>query len=136
MEAEKIQVLLEYGGSRRPLLVSKSGSMCNVIERELEKLGCIEPSVHVSAGMVAMNAPGGLFLLQRWSTTWNSFVDVESVDDIETQDRLTVVRAPSQEVKLNISLSWIDRFHFYSEGAERWATQNSPEHYLKGSHSL
>ena len=58
--------------------------------------------MHVSAGMVAMNAPGGLFLLQRWSITWNLFVDVESVDDIKGQDRLTVVRAPSQEVKLKI----------------------------------
>ena len=99
MDSEKIHVLFEYAGSRRPLLVPRNGALCNAIERELEKFGCVEPCVQVSA---VLHAPSGgrSFLLQRWSTTWNAFVDVESIDDVESQDRLTVVPAPSQEVNI------------------------------------
>ena len=90
-------MVFEYVGSRRPLFVTRNGGLCNAIERELEKLGCIEPDVHLSA----LKPPSHQsFLLQRWSTTWNVFVDVESIDDVEDQDRLTVVRAPSQEVNI------------------------------------
>ena len=76
-------MLFEYAGSRRPLLVTRNETLCNVIEGELKKFGCIELRVKVSAA----NAPSGqsYFLLQWWSTTWNAFVDVESIDDVELE---------------------------------------------------
>ena len=40
-----MEVIFEYAGSRRPLLVTRNGTLCNAIDRELEKFGCIEPSV-------------------------------------------------------------------------------------------
>ena len=97
---EKIKILLEYGGSRRPLSVTRNGCLCNVIERELEKLGCpdpTDPTVQLSAVEVSASEAPSTFLLQRWSTSWNGFVDVETIDDIENHDRLTVVRAPSSQ---------------------------------------
>ena len=94
---DNIQILLEYGGSRRPLSVTPDGSLCNVIERELEKLGCPHPTVQISAVEVSASEASSTFLLQRWSTTWNAFVDVETIEDIENQDRLTVARAPSSQ---------------------------------------
>lgn len=30
-------------------------------------------------------------ILQKWSTSWGAYIDVESVDDIKDKDRLTVV---------------------------------------------
>ena len=99
MTMTSMKILFEYGGSRRPLSVNCDGSLCNVIERELERLGCPDPTVQISAVEVSASKAPSTFLLQRWSTTWNAFVDVETIDDIENQDRLTVVRAPlSQQV--------------------------------------
>ena len=46
---EKIKILPEYGGSRRPLSVTRDGGLCNVIEREFERLGCPDPTVQISA---------------------------------------------------------------------------------------
>ena len=85
---EDVRVLFEYGGSRKPLRVSADASLCSILGRELEKHGLATPTIHLSsAGSIA---PGS-FLLQRWSSTWNAFVDVESYQDIEDQDKITVV---------------------------------------------
>ena len=35
-----------------------------------------------------------VYLLQKWSTSWGAYIDVESVDDIKDKDRLTVVPMP------------------------------------------
>ena len=78
-EMEDVRVLFEYGGSRKPLCV------CSILGRELEKHGLATPTIHLSsAGSIAPSS----FLLQRWSSTWNAFVDVQ---DIEDQDKITVV---------------------------------------------
>ena len=82
---EDVRVLFEYGGSRKPLCVSADASLCSILGRELEKHGLATPTIHLSsAGSIAPSS----FLLQRWSSTWNAFVDVQ---DIEDQDKITVV---------------------------------------------
>ena len=68
-------VLFDYFGSRKPLSA--------ILEREMERLGCSSPSVHLAS---SGNAPGSFLLY----TTLVVHVE-RVVDDIEDHDRLTVV---------------------------------------------
>ena len=84
-------VLFEYGGSRRPLLVKRS-AVCETIEQELSRFGKAIPKVLLSGNCGSSSS----LLLQRWSTTWNTYVDVERPDDLENKDHVTVVQVSSQ----------------------------------------
>ena len=35
-----------------------------------------------------------VYLLQKWSTTWGTYIDVEGIDDLEDKDKVTVVPIP------------------------------------------
>ena len=41
--------------------------------------------------------PAGVYLLQKWSTTWQTFI--ESIQEIDDKDRLTVVPMPGSSPK-------------------------------------
>ena len=96
-----VEVLFEYKGSRRELLHPVS-TLCDRIEQELEGLGVAGATVTLCAGSSQTDDDDSpRFFLQRWSSKWQTFVNVESICDIHGDDRLTVVRKPiSSPVKV------------------------------------
>ena len=91
LEDSIVSVLFEYKGSKKELVISIS-SICARIQEELLSLGVPEPIVAPYDLLPA--GEGNHFILQRWATRWNSFVNVQSVFEVHDQDRLTVVRKP------------------------------------------
>ena len=63
--------------------------------RSFARLGKLGVSVRLSAHPGSSKS----YLLQKWSTTWNTYVDVEDVDDMEDKDRVTVVQMPTIKKK-------------------------------------
>ena len=61
--------------------------------RSFARLGKLGVSVRLSAHPGSSKS----YLLQKWSTTWNTYVDVEDVDDLEDKDRVTVVQMPTMQ---------------------------------------
>lgn len=57
------------------------------MEKELTRFGLNSVSIRYSGDCGSSNS----YLLQRWSTTWNNFVDVEEEEELEDKDRVTVV---------------------------------------------
>ena len=60
MMADSLELLLEYGGSRKQLTVTPS-ALCETVSKELSGLG-VEGSP-----VVCFSGKEGDFLLQRWS---------------------------------------------------------------------
>ena len=58
--------------------------------RSFVRLGKLGVSVRLSAHPGSSKS----YLLQKWSTTWNTYVDVEAVED---KDRVTVVQMPTMQ---------------------------------------
>ena len=99
-----VEVLFEYKGSRRVLCFEVS-TVCDRVEQELRDLGVTEPNVNLSAGLAESDNHSSFFL-QKWCSKWEAFINVESIDEIHGNDRLTVVRKPSSSpVKVISSLS-------------------------------
>ena len=92
-------MLFEFKDSKR-LLRLLPAAVCSVIAAQIVKfggsaipvvrLGCHEPSTSLAAA----DRPTE-YLLQRWSQEWNSFVDVQDVDEVKDHDHLRVVPKPS-----------------------------------------
>lgn len=40
---------------------------------------------------------GSVYLLQKWSDVWGTYIDVEEIDDLEDQDKVTVVPKPTSQ---------------------------------------
>lgn len=89
----ELEFLLEFEGSKRPFGVTNTGETCQKVERELQALGVIGRVVLASEATSA-EAPESDFLLQRWCTKWEAFVDVKALQDLSDGDRLSVVRKP------------------------------------------
>ena len=91
-----MEVLFELHESRKILTITKDNVIFTV-EEELGKLG-------VDGVLAYFFCPQGerrhggkdVYILQRWTEKWKTFVDVPDVDQIQDGDRLTVV----QEVDL------------------------------------
>ena len=91
-----MEVLFELHESRKTLTITKDNVIFTV-EEELGKLG-------VDGVLAYFSCPRGerrhggkdVYILQRWTEKWKTFVDVPDVDQIQDGDRLTVV----QEVDL------------------------------------
>ena len=88
--------LFELHESRKTLTITKDNVIFTV-EEELGKLG-------VDGVLAYFSYPRGerrhggkdVYILQRWTEKWKTFVDVPDVDQIQDGDRLTIV----QEVDL------------------------------------
>ena len=68
--------------------------VCKVIGEELSQFGCPAPAVKLASSerSVSFNEhpASNEYLLQRWSTKWNTFVDVHSVKDIKVNTTVTI----------------------------------------------
>ena len=94
-EDRMVEVLFEYKGSRKVLCFQVS-SVCDRVEQELRDLGVTEPNVNLSAGLAKPDSENpNCFFLQKWCRKWGAFINVENIDEIHGDDRLTVVRKPT-----------------------------------------
>ena len=90
-----MDVLFEFEGSRKAVKVTKE-SLLHVIETELKSFGYVVRVV--LSGGEAEEGWDGCYILQRWSPRWMSYVDVQSVDEVMEEDRLTVIPRPKRGV--------------------------------------
>ena len=87
---EELELLLLFsseGHSRREIRVAKS----NVV-KEIESLAAqhFGSRVVVFSGLSA-SAAQPTHILQRWSGSWGEYVDVSSLDQIKSRDKLMLV---------------------------------------------
>ena len=95
-------MLLKLEGSRKQLRGCKE-DLPFAIERELGKWGkdaCLLPLSASGTDSVSGSATSGKqrFILQRWSSKWSTYVDVSSLSELESGDKLTVVLQPTNTV--------------------------------------
>ena len=90
-----VEVLFEYLGYRCIICTHKS-KICEEVKRHLQTSGVDHNPRVVIASLSPQSASSDtVYFLQRWNPKWESFVNVESLNDIKKEDRLTVVKALS-----------------------------------------
>ena len=74
------EVLLEFRGSRLPLSVTRETAL-----DVLQEASKVRIAMHAE-----QQSEVPMFILQRFSTKWTNFVDVQDVSEIQEGDRLTL----------------------------------------------
>ena len=95
-----MEILFEYEGSKRTIKCTAATELHDRICGELDALGVTDSSVGFAHESGTSNKA---FILQRFSSKWSTFVDVDKAEDISNGDRLTVVPSPvaaTQKVKM------------------------------------
>ena len=95
---EPLELLLEINSSQKELHVSQD-ELVYTIEREIGLLGIDGVLAYFSCPRGECWATKTVYILQRWSEKWDSFVDVTNTDQIVDGDRLTI----TEELKANSS---------------------------------
>ena len=124
-----LEVLFEYRGSKRELIV-ESAHLCEDVESELEVThGISRPTVALSAAAFTSSSKDSCttltersyFLLQKWCSKWKEYVDVEHTKDVKERDKLTVVKifstlSPSEDpdTKTSVAEVYLYNNKFYS----------------------
>ncbi len=109
IKTNKMDVLFEYRGSRRELAVASPSNLTDIVSEELRNLGRTGAVVLTSEDTLPtttgrrQNAPE-VYLLQRWSTLWNCYVDVRHSDEVADGDRLAVLARPKPPSKVWLCL--------------------------------
>ena len=88
-----MDVLFEYRGSRRQLEVAEEGSITRVVSSELRRIGKTRAQVF-TANDDLPSSGGDIYLLQRWSSQWDCYVDVSHCNEIADGDKLAVIAKP------------------------------------------
>ena len=83
----EVSVLFEYKGSRR-VITCNTSELCDRLKEELRTYGVADASV-------GCGDTSKMFLVQRYTPSWNSFVDIKKGEDVKDGDRLTVVPSPT-----------------------------------------
>ena len=101
-------VLLEYKGCKREINIANVPSACEAVARELKKLGK-DALVAISRGECSSSTSTAredgrpVYVLQKWSSKWDTYVDVADVGEINAGDRLTVVAKPTGSPQDSVS---------------------------------
>ena len=83
------EVLLEFRGSRIPLLVTTE-TVHSVI-KAAANVEVLQPGAPPGDQPQSVEERlGDVYILQRFSTKWSNFVDVQRVEDVTEGDRLTL----------------------------------------------
>ena len=85
-----MEILLEVEDSRKVLSATRD-ELVYVLENELGILGIDGVLAYFSCPRGQTAGSKKVFILQRWSEKWKSFVDVTDVDQVFDGDRLTIV---------------------------------------------
>ena len=92
-----MEVLLEINGSRKVLCVSRN-EIVYTLENEIGLLGIDGVLAYFSCIRGQSAGAKKVYILQKWSDKWNSFIDVTDTDQIVDGDRLTVIQQDTVEV--------------------------------------
>ena len=93
IKEEDIDILLDYKGSRKDCKATHS-TLCMCIQQQLHSFGESDPVVLSGSCPEPESSNQEIFLLQKWSAKWNTFVNVDRVEEINDQDRVSVTRKP------------------------------------------
>ena len=92
-----MELLFEYSEYRCVLRTNKS-RVCKDVEGLLKKAGVTNLSVLAFITNMGGIKAGGkkltTFFLQKWNSDWRCYINVDSLEDIDNGDRLTVVKFP------------------------------------------
>ena len=107
----KIEVLFEYF-KHRSIICCKNDDICQQVERHLAIAGRLEEPrvVILSSNRIHCESRSSTneiheFFLQKWVPKWGCFVNVESLNEISGDDRLTVVARSSSKSYTEITAS-------------------------------
>ena len=90
----KIELLLEVGASRRIIKATRD-NLVLVLERELGNVGL--DGILALLPSTSENTPKTIFVLQRWTDCWYTFVDVTDKSQLKDGDKLTLVCKPNSD---------------------------------------
>jgi len=82
-----MEVLLELNESRKILTVDRD-ELVYTVKHEIELLGIRGVLAYFSCPRGQSSSSKKVFILQRWSEKWKSFVDVTDIEQVEEGDRL------------------------------------------------
>lgn len=88
MASREFEVLLEFGGSRRPLVVNQS-NLLSKVEQCLGKLG-VDGRVILSDH--SSSSSKHVYILQQYSDKWKKFIDVVNFESLNAGDCLSVAK--------------------------------------------
>ena len=88
-----MDLLLDFQGSKRQIVVPTCDVVCEAVTKELRRWK-EDSVVKISNDCSSSSEPARVFILQRWSSKWNMFVDVQNLDEIVDRDRITVIPRP------------------------------------------
>lgn len=104
-----MEVLFEYRGSRRQLSVSDKSSITRVVSSELQRVGKPRAQVFTANDSLptgrSERARPDIYLLQKWSTQWDCYVDVAHYNEVSDGDKLAVIAKPKPPSKVSSLLS-------------------------------
>lgn len=106
-----MEVLFQFGDSKRLLNPTSADSLAQLIVEELSKFDpsalILEPGCSSTKSSLRGN---NYYLVQKWSTKWNDFVDLLDLNEVEDGDKLTAIPRPAvvskSAVVVVIALSW------------------------------
>ena len=96
-----MDVLFEYSEYRCILHIDKS-RVCRDVQDHLRKAGVANPAVFVLAFTTSTikGEKHTNFFLQKWNSDWRCYVNVDSLEDIASGNRLTVVKIPHDATRV------------------------------------
>ena len=100
----KVSVLLELGNSRKEIFEERD-HLVYVIEKELTNVGKKGILAYFSCERGHQSLANDVYILQRWASRWETYVDVSDLEQIEDGDRLTVVRQQQEDRSTSSSIS-------------------------------
>ena len=92
-----MEVLFEYKGSKRTIRCDAT-ELCDCVCGELNTLGITGASIGYA------HESGKAFILQQFSSKWNTFIDVGKAEDVSNGDRVTVIPRPVGATQTVITL--------------------------------
>ena len=96
-----MEVLIQFGEQRREVRLATGCDVLKTLETEFKKLS-------LSLEEVAPVVPGAhpVYTLQRFSSKWQTFVDVTDPSQVFDGDKLTVLEKKAKKVTLKKVCQW------------------------------
>lgn len=95
-----MEVLVEFRGSRKAITPFSKESLLDLLKKD-DPTGyfVLEDEDHDT------EEGGSPYLLQRWSTRWGEYIDISSVDDVISGEKLKIVPKVAPTVKVTSQLA-------------------------------
>ena len=109
---EKIEVLFEFK-EIRTIICCERVRIPEQVEQQISRIAGIEsPKVFVLASRGRKSTTTQYYLLQRWVNKWKSYINVDSLEQLRNEDRLSVratvlVNGPDKETDVSRNTYYI-----------------------------